>query len=435
MSVELLLGVGVGLALSGVSAIVPGLHPYNLVAALLFSLPERKGILPADGGPGLGIGVAVGYAFFHLAPAVFYQTPDEGALGLMLPAQKALREGWGQEAVRWAGWGAWGAVMLLLLSAPFWPRGWAALRAVLAPHVGWILLALSAFLLLSEWPWGAERLPTPARRLMTVWMRLGAGVVTFALSGALGFLLLARNPLIGPLGRQPLIPAFLGLFAVPSLLQAMRGGRPAPSRPSGETLPFGIWARGVGAGLLGGVFAVLFPGVTAGIGGLLAGHAAAQRDDRAFLVAQGAARAFYSVGVFWLLLLPDSPAARGGLGTMLAPWAGPATPDRYRAAVLATALAAALAFLLMEPLTRGMSRWAASRAWRWVYAAALALIVLSVAGLGGVPGLAVLLAASGIGLLPSLTGSRRLNTLGVILVPLTLRRLGLEDAAWHILSL
>jgi TctA family transporter len=89
----------------------------------------------------------------------------------------------------------------------------------------------------------------------------------------------------------------------------------------------------------------------------------------------------------------------------------------------------------MEPLTRGMSRWAASRAWRWVYAAALALIVLSVAGLGGIPGLAVLLAASGIGLLPSLTGSRRLNTLGVILVPLTLRRLGLEDAVWHILSL
>ncbi|MBO9362356.1 MAG: tripartite tricarboxylate transporter permease [Thermoflexus sp.] len=435
MSAELLLGVGVGLMLSGISAIIPGLHPYNLVAALLFSLPEWGRSLPADGGLGLGIGVAAGYAFFHLAPAVFYQTPDEGTMGLLLPAQKALREGWGQEAVRWAGWGAWGAVMLLLLSAPFWPRGWAALRAVLAPHVGWILLALSAFLLLSEWPWGAERLPTPGRRLIAIWTRLGAGVITFLLSGALGFLLLARNPLTGPLAGQPLIPAFLGLFAVPGLLQAMTGSRPVPPRPSGEELPLGIWARGVGAGLLGGVFVVLFPGVTAGIGGLLAGHATAQRDDRAFLVAQGAARAFCSIGVFWLLLLPDAPAARGGLGIMLAPWAGPATPDRYRAAVLATAGAAALAFLMMEPLAWGMSRWVASRAWRGVYAAALVLILLSVAWLGGIPGLTVLLAASGIGLLPSLTGSRRLNTLGVILVPLTLRRLGLEGVVWPILGL
>lgn len=435
MAWEILLGVGAGLGMSGLGALIPGLHPYNLVAAAIFALQGGGWALPPDFGLGLGIGIATGYAFFHLAPAVFYQTPDEGAAGLLLPAQRALREGRGLEAVRWAGWGAWGATALLLLSAGLWPRGWALLRATLAPHMGWLLLSICAFMLLSEWPWGFERLPTPGRRLLAVWGRLGAGLATFALSGLLGVLLLFRNPLAGPLAQQPLIPAFLGLFAVPGLWQGMRGSRPTEAAAAGERLPPSVWARGMGAGVLGGAFAVIFPGVTAGIGGLLAGHATAQRDDRAFLVAQGAARALYVIGSFWLLLLPDAATARGGLGAMLAPWVGPATPARYGAAVGATGLAGAIAFALLEPLARGMRRWTRWPAWRWACGGALGLILIGVGALGGLPGITALVAATGIGWLPGWTGSRRLNTLGVILVPLLLRRFGLAPAVWDALGL
>ncbi|GBD08011.1 hypothetical protein HRbin22_00238 [Candidatus Thermoflexus japonica] len=432
---ELLLGIGIGMGLSGLSALIPGLHPYNLIAALILGLRGNGWSFPQDLGSGLGIGVAVGYAFFHLAPAVFYQTPDEGAAGLLLPAQKALREGWGFEAVRWSGWGAWGALLLMLLSAPLWPRGWAVLRAVLMPHMGWLLLSIVAFMLLSEWPWGAERLPTPGQRLRAVWLRLGAGLLTFALSGLLGVLLLSRNPLAGPLAHQPLVPAFLGLFAIPGLIQGLTGSRPPPPAASGRSLSLGAWMRGLGAGVLGGAFAVLFPGVTAGIGGLLAGHATAQRDERAFLVSQGAARAFYIIGSFWLLLLPEAPTARGGLSAMLAPWIGPATPARYQAAVWATGLAGALAFGLLGPLAQGMQKWSAHPAWRWAYGGALGLILLSTAALGGFPGICALAAATGIGWLPVLTGSRRLNTLGVILIPLLLRRFGLEGGIRQALGL
>ncbi len=432
---EIVIAMGIGLGLSGLSALVPGLHPYNLVAGVIFGLWEGWWSFSEDFGLGFGVGVAAGYAFFHLAPAVFYQTPDEGTAGLLLPAQKALREGWGMEAVRWAGWGAWGAVLLMLLSAAFWPRGWAMLRAVLAPHMGWLLLSIAAFMLLSEWPWGYERLPTPGQRLRAVWMRLGAGLLTFALSGLLGLLLLSRNPLKGPLAHQPLIPAFLGLFAIPGLWQGLWGSRPSETTAPAERLPLGVWARGLGAGLLGGAFAVLFPGVTAGIGGLLAGHATAQRDDRAFLVAQGAARALYIIGSFWLLVLPDAPAVRGGLGGMLAPWVGPATPARYQVVVGATALAGALAFGLLEPLARGMQRWTMHPAWRWACGGALGLIFLSVGLLGGFPGICTLLAAAGIGGLPMWTGTRRLNTLGVILVPMLLQRFELAGVIGQALGL
>ncbi|WP_322801501.1 hypothetical protein [Thermoflexus sp.] len=432
---ETLLGIGIGMGLSGLSALIPGLHPYNLVAAMIFGLPRNGWPFPEDLGWGLGIGVAVGYAFFHLAPAVFYQTPDEGAAGLLLPAQKALREGWGLEAVWWSGWGAWGALLLMCLSAPLWPRGWAVLRAVLTPHMGWLLLAITAFMLLSEWPWGYERLPTPGQRLRAVWLRLGSGLLTFLLSGLLGVLLLSRNPLTGPLAHQPLVPAFLGLFAIPGLVQGLIGSRPPQAAAGEKPLLPGVWIRGLGAGLLGGAFAVIFPGVTAGIGGLLAGHATAQRDERAFLVSQGAARAFYIIGSFWLLLLPDAPTLRGGLSAMLAPWVGPATPARYATVVGATGLAGALAFGLLRPLARGMEKWSAHPSWRWAYAGALGFILLSTGALGGFPGVCVLAAAAGIGWLPGLTGSRRLNTLGVVLIPLLLRRFGLEGMIGQALGL
>lgn len=423
----LALGVGLGLGLGLASAAVPGLHPYNLVTLLVLCLQGRGPGLGEDLALGLGAGVAAGYAVFHLAPAVFYQTADEGAAGLLLPAQKALREGRGLDAVRWSGWGAWGALMVLTLGAWAWPRLWSTVHDLLDPHLGWILLALVAFLLLSEWPWGAERLPTPGRRLGAIGIRLGVSLLVFFLSGILGGMVLARNPLQGPLAGAPLVPAFLGLFAVPGLLQGGWGAAPpAQDLDTRERVSVGIWARGMGTGLLGGAFAVALPGVTAGVGGLLAGHATAQRDDRAFLVAQGAARAFYVVGSFWLALMPEGPRVRGGLALLLAPWLGPAAPDRYLSAVAATALAGALAFGLLEGLARAMARRVARPGWRWTYRAALLLLGLAVGGAGGIGGLAVLIAATGIGLLPVAAGTRRLHTLGVILVPLLLRRLGLE---------
>ncbi|MCS7250914.1 MAG: hypothetical protein NZ572_00505 [Thermoflexus sp.] len=432
---ETILGIGIGLGISGLSALIPGLHPYNLVAVVTFGLQWEWWSFPEDLGLGLGVGVAVGYAFFHLAPAVFYQTPDEGAAGLLLPAQKALREGWALEAVWWSAWGAWGAVLAMLLSAVLWPRGWATFRAVLTPHMSWLLLAIVAFMLLSEWPWGYERLPNPLQRLQAVWLRLGAGLLTFGLSGLLGVLLLSRNPLHGPLAHQPLLPAFLGLFAVPGLMQGVWGSRPSRVCAPSEPLTFGIWARGMGAGILGGAFAVIFPGVTAGIGGLLAGHATAQRDDRAFLVSQGAARALYVIGSFWLLTIPDAPTTRGGLSGMLAPWVGPATPSRFQTVVWATGLAGAVAFGLLGPMAQRMQVWSMNPAWRWVYGAALGLILISIGLLGGFPAICALLAATGLGWLPILTGSRRLNTLGVILIPLLLRRFGLEATAIQALDL
>jgi TctA family transporter len=58
----------------------------------------------------------------------------------------------------------------------------------------------------------------------------------------------------------------------------------------------------------------------------------------------------------------------------------------------------------------------------------LALVIALIGGLAGWHGLLVLLAGTGIGLLPVMFHSRRMNCMGILLVPTVLRMAGLGPA-------
>jgi len=66
--------------------------------------------------------------------------------------------------------------------------------------------------------------------------------------------------------------------------------------------------------------------------------------------------------------------------------------------------------------------------YRWISAATLVLLVGLVLALTGWCGILIAIAATGIGLLPVMWGSRRMNCMGVLLLPLTLQLAGLGPA-------
>jgi putative membrane protein len=191
-------------------------------------------------------------------------------------------------------------------------------------------------------------------------------------------------------------------------------------------------ARGVGAGALGGLFAAFFPVVTGGIGGFLAGHATAQRDDRLFIVSQGASKLVYYVGAFILFFVPGLHLTRGGMAWMLSVIYTPRAPQIYWVAIAAMLLSGGLAFLMLLWLSRGVIRLVTHFDYRWISAATLAILAGLVLALTGWGGLLIAFVAMGIGLLPVMWGSRRMNCMGVLLLPLTLRMAGLGTpvAGW-----
>ena len=427
---------GLGAMIGSVMGCVPGLHVYNLMGLVVVMAPP----MPA---PDAGLlwpvplvaGMVVGYSMTSAVPAVFLAAPDESMLFTVNPGQKYLMKGRGFDAVLTIGAGALIALwVLLLIVAPLAPLYLPCVHHVLAPHTHWILWCVISFMLLSEWPKGGGAGPGRWKRLADGWRTPGAGLLTFLLTGLLGFVLMYRPPVPAAMAFQNLMPAFVGLFALPWLLLNMVAEVSVP--PQNEICSRGLnvptLAAGTLTGVLGGGFAAFFPVVTGGIGSLLAGHATQPGNDRVFLVAQGASKMTYYAGALLLLFVPSLHISRGGGAMLVRGWCEPRGYVEYGAILSTLALAGAVSFLLLPGLTRlvmaAMTRFGCRR----LSVAALVAAVIFVGGMTGWRGILVMTTAAGMGLFPVLSGSRRLNGLGIILLPMACRLSGVGDrvAGW-----
>jgi putative membrane protein len=172
--------------------------------------------------------------------------------------------------------------------------------------------------------------------------------------------------------------------------------------------------------------------VSGGVGGFLAGHATAMRDDRAFLVSQGASKLVYYVGGFLLLFVPGLGLTRGGGAWLMRGVYVPHTLQDFHMAVAALSVAGAVSLLLVSPLTRGIIHLLGRYGYRRISWFALVVVLSIVPCVTGLAGLAVMTVAVGIGLIPVMYGSRRMNCLGVILLPMacSMSGIGPKVAGW-----
>ncbi len=124
------------------------------------------------------------------------------------------------------------------------------------------------------------------------------------------------------------MPVFVGLFAVAGIIQNLVSKQKVP--PQHEATSIDVDYRLSGrdlAGTIGGGLAATIPAVTGGIGGIIAGHATGQRDDRIFVISQGVSKTIYYVGAFLLFFVPTLQFSRGGMTIILKPLFTP-TPTR-----------------------------------------------------------------------------------------------------------
>ncbi|MBI4672688.1 MAG: tripartite tricarboxylate transporter permease [Chloroflexi bacterium] len=416
-----------GTLLASTLALVPALHVYNIAGIfILFALNVQQFI----GGNELAmllLGMIVGYAMLNTVSAIFLGAPDDSTVFIVLPGQKYLLMSRGYEAAVLTGIGGLGGILVLVVLSPVASTIFGAMRAIVLPHLHWILAVIITYMLMAEWPKGGDHGATGLARLWDAWKGLGAGILTFILSGILGIVLMYKSPVPVDMSFQNLLPAFVGLFAVPWVLDNILSGTEIPKQhiPTTVDAPPGMIARGVFSGALGGLFAAFFPVVTGGIGGYLAGHATAQRDDRVFIISQGASKFLYYVGAFWLFFLPAARITKGGMSGMLATIYTPEGPGLYYTAVALIALCGVLSFFLLLGYARAAVWLVEKINYRYISIATLFLLIALVFFFTGVGGLAVMLVATPIGWLPVLWGSRRMNCLGVLLVPITLNLAGL----------
>ena len=433
MAIMLLTAVAGALIASGLS-LVPALHIYNVAGFIILATATLGEIVPPEYLAMFFLGMITSYAMLNTIPSIFLSAPDDSTIFVVLPGQKYLLQRRGYEAVVLTGIGGLGGIAVLALLTPIAPSLFPALRAILQPHLHWILWTVIAFMLLSEWPKGSDRAPAGLRRWWDGWKSLTAGLFTFLLSGLLGFILLYRSLVPVTVAYQNLLPAFVGLFAVPWILQNILSRVELPEQHIPQTVDATPWLflRGTFAGALGGLFAAFFPVVTGGIGGLIAGHATAQRDDRLFIISQGASKMIYYVGGFLFFFVPGLHLTRGGMAWMLSSLWSSYTPQTYYLAVAAVVLTGVISFFLLLLMTRLAIKLVGKVHYRWISLGTLVVLLTIVVGMTGLRGLLICGVATGIGLIPVLWGSRRMNCMGVLLLPIALNMVGVGGvvAGW-----
>jgi putative membrane protein len=371
-------------------------------------------------------------------PSVLLGAPDESAIFTVLPGQKYLMTGLGYEGTMMIGAGSLaGIFMLVFLIGPFAPKFLPIAQYVFTPHMHWILWVVITFMLMTEWPKDGNWGPAGWRKFFTAWSTLGAGLLTFFLSGLLGFLLLYRPLVSVDNAFQNIMPAFVGLFAIPWCLLNAVSGTEVPKQYVRGTLNINgdLLLRASIAGGIGGGFAAFFPVITGGIGGLLAGHATAQRDERVFMMSQGVSKVVYYTGSLMLFFVPGLFLTRGGGALIVKGLYTPHTWGDYYLALGSIALSGAVSFLLLSPLTRWTLKLMDKVDYRHISVFSLGIIVALVFVITGWAGLFIMTVATGIGLLPVLFGSRRLNCLGVLLLPIACNMSGVGEPVAAFLGL
>lgn len=252
-----------------------------------------------------------------------------------------------------------------------------------------------------------------------------AAMLVFTLAAALG-LAVQRLATPSPLGlpASPMFPLLTGLFGAPSLLLALRQGRVPrqPERPAAE--PAREVAGASAAGAVCGVLVGLLPGMSSSAATVLALAAAPRRSREGVLVtlsAAGASAAVLTASAYVLV-------QRARSGAMLAvaelvppePWPG-ALPPRLLALLL---LGCAAGALVGYGATLAAGRAAARVVHHVPYGLLSAGVLVLLAGLvlafTGMLGLAVLGAATLVGLLPWRWGLRKGHLMGCTMGPLML---------------
>lgn len=428
-----------GTLIAGLVSLIPALHIFNLASFILLYL-KFPHLLPGNALPAFMMSLVVSWSIINTIPALFLGAPDESAMFIVLPGQKYMMLGKGYEAAVLSGVGAMGAVIALGIGSPVILRIFPKIRWLLVPHMFWILPLIVAYIVMSEWPKATLRPKTKWGRFIDGWKSCSAGIATLILSGILGIFIM-NKPFI-PIERafQNIMPAFVGLYALPWVITNIISKTEIPKQNICKSidLDYKLAVRGTFAGVLGGSFAALMPIVTGGIGGLIAGHATAQRDDRLFIISQGASKTMYYVGSFLLFFVPYFGAAhlrRGGMAWQLSPFYVPQSIVDYFMILATIAISAGFAFFLLLHFSRFMINVITRLDYRLISLFTVVILFAIVGTVTGLRGIFLTIVATGIGLIPVLFHSRRMNCMGVLLIPMSLNMVGLGPAVLKLLGL
>jgi len=390
---ELLLFALLGSIIGILTGLVPGLHVNNLLPALV---PLALVIGPYQASVMI-VAMAVVQSFTSFIPSIFLGAPEADTSLSSLPGHRLLQEGRGLEAIRLTVLGGLGSLAVSLLLVWILSPHFRDLYVISRPYIGWILLGIVSFIVLSN---GATR-------------KVIASLVIVLLSGTFGIVVL-DSPELNQ--QTVLFPVLSGIFGLSILATSLLQKSSLPTQSEGsimskkrdliKSIVLGSVA-GLAVGFLPAIGVSQAAALFQGIGGL--------SDARSFLVSLsgiGLANEVFSLNSVYLIGNP-----RSGSSVAIEEIMGSIKAQDVTLFASVIVLAAGVGAVSTLLLSKKIPPILARINYRTLSASVFLLILLMVTVTCGLYGVLVALTGMSIGMLCDRIGARKSDCMGVLLVP------------------
>jgi putative membrane protein len=441
------LGFGAGL--------VPGLHMNNIAAAItaytgataaVFGL--LGGIVGSAGTPLLiscFISAAlVGHLFAESITSTYLGIPAEDAVSV-LPAHRLARAGLGETAVRSSADGSLCGVLVaaaLLLPMCLFMGHPIEFYRLLARVMGFIMIFFTGVLLCTE---GLGR---PGAKMGVSILK---AALMFSAAGILGVTVLCTDFCACSIPDFPitdrgfvlrsslLLPLFAGLYGVPSLILGLRSETVLDFADCpDDSYAHSPGKRDIMMCILGGALVGWMPGMTAGSSATICAPSVRECPEDTDVHGSvrfiwlyssiSASGAVFAVGALFMILRARSgcmDAVQFFLGDLVEPGSIARNLEPMLLILVSMLIAAWLGHMLISNFNPKLHRVRKTICSRRVAIASLVFVGSLSLLLTGTRGALVMATAVCLGLLPPLTGVRRIQLMGCLLVPITMNFFGL----------
>ncbi|MBI2541335.1 tripartite tricarboxylate transporter permease [Candidatus Woesearchaeota archaeon] len=396
--IAILLGVSAGV----ITGLTPGLH-INLVALILFSVsPFLLGYTNVIAVASFIIAMSVTHTFTDFISATYLGAPSDDTALAVLPAHRLLLDGMGHEAVKLTVIGSLLCLIITIALSPLLIFIVPVIFDFLKDYVGWLLLAVVAFMVLRE-----ENLNKKFWAFAVV-----------ALSGILGLIVFNVPNL-----KDPLLPMLSGLFGVSVLLLSLAQKVALPIQRTTEMIKVKTKdaIKALGSGVFSGSLVSIFPGLGPAQAGVLSGQIAGKINVFGYLIMVGGINTVSMV--LSLITLFTIEKARNG-SIIVVQQLLQSIDANVLILFLCIALAAGgIATFLTLYISKIFSSIMNRLNYSMVSILIIAFVVAMVLYFSGPVGFLILVIATSIGLIPNIVNVGRSNSMACLLVPIILMNL------------
>ena len=392
MLFEIAVAILLGLLAGTFTGLIPGIH-INLIAIVLISSLSTLSNVPLISLAVFITSMAITHTFLDFVPSIFFGAPEEDTFLSILPGHEMLKKGQAHEAIVLTLYGSISGILIILVFTPVFIFVIPAISNSIRVILPFILIFASSYLILRE-----EKITLSA--------------IVFLLAGFLGF-----SALNLPV-KEPLLPLLTGLFGSSAIIVSLKdkvklGPQKIPNLRSIK-IPRREFRNSILGSVLSGPLCSFLPGVGAGHAAVIGSEFISQ-SRKGFLVLVGSINTIV-MGLSFITLFAIQ-RTRTGAAVAVNSILDQITLQDLTILLASMFISGTLAFFISLKISKTASKNISKINYSYLSITILSILFLIILIFSNLLGIIVFLTSTALGVFTILSGARRINLMGSLLIP------------------